>query len=173
MYFRKLFQLWLFIKLHWTNHQALQWSLMTTDLWIMGNNLFLLCVCVCIYQVMAASITLWTRVNEVTHNPVPHVTFFTGALALQDTHTQSDLQHVPPGSDHTCTCLRANRCLWRVLVGCLTCPGPRCLQSAFGLQPPRVCRLQLLISTHTLPSPVQPSEHTQDTLPGPTDTHAA
>lgn len=48
-----------------------------------------------------------------------------------------------------------------------------CIQTALGLQPPRLSSWQLLISTHTAPSPVHPSAHTHETLPGPTKTHSA
>lgn len=40
-------------------------------------------VCVCVYQLMAASILLEARVNEVTHIAVSHVTCFTHTLTLE------------------------------------------------------------------------------------------
>lgn len=42
-----------------------------------------MCECVCVYQIMAASIFLAAGVNEVTRDPVPHVTCFTDTVALQ------------------------------------------------------------------------------------------
>ena len=54
-----------------------------------------------------------------------------------------------------------------------TCPGPVETHSAFLSQPPRLSSRQLLISAQTSPSPVQPSVHTHDVLPGPAYTHWA
>lgn len=39
--------------------------------------------CVSLYQVMAAAVLFEAGVDEVTHNPVPHITLFTYTVALQ------------------------------------------------------------------------------------------
>lgn len=57
-------------------------------------------MCVCVYQVMAASVPLKARVNEVAHDAIPHVTCFTYTLTLR-THKQTNMitlpQHLQPG----------------------------------------------------------------------------
>lgn len=96
--------------------------------------------------------------------------------------------HLPCSLSYTHTCSAEASCQeWEqdddkwwssgLKVACrcdgLTSPGPMCMQSALALQPPRVSSRHLLTSTHTRPSPVHPSLHTHDTLPGPTKTHSA
>ena len=54
-----------------------------------------------------------------------------------------------------------------------TCPGPTYKQVALSWQPPLPGSRQLLITTQSLPSPVQPCWHTQTCAPVPVRMHSA
>lgn len=132
------------------------------------------------HHLVAASMVYAAGVDSVTLLSISHVACFTHTRVLQcrqaHTHTQTNAQGEHRRRRWTQGKQRTDLTIGqRIIDHCdwLTWPGPTWLQSALALQPPRVSSWQLLISTHTWPSPVHPSAQKHEALPGPTKTHSA